>query len=82
MSFNTVTQTMDAALLQLLPQIQDAREATEAWLEIIVWAEGIYRETGRPATLDDLYRDLPDLRHDEEYDDQFSASATAAFQVG
>ena len=65
------TQTMEAALLQQLQQLPDAREATDAWREIAVWADAFYRETGRPATLDDLYRDLPDLRLQEAlYEEQ------------
>ena len=60
-------QTVDAALMDLLHQMPEAMEATDLWREVIEWAEGIYEATGRPATLDDLYRDLHNLRLSESF---------------
>ena len=59
-------QSMSNALSVLLQQLPESVEATEEWQEIVRWAEEIYRETGRPATLDDLYRDLPTLYPDDD----------------
>ena len=62
----TTDQNIDAALLSLLHQLPDSAEAQDVWREVITWAQEIYQETGRPATLDDLYRDLPNLDFAEE----------------
>jgi hypothetical protein len=55
-------------VLALVEQISDEREAMEAWWDITQWAAEFYRQTGEPATLDDLYRDLPGMLRDEEYE--------------
>ena len=61
---------MSDALATLLQQLPESVESSEEWQEIARWAEEIYLATGRPATLDDLYRDLPTLKLDEEFDIQ------------
>ena len=59
---------INSDLLALVEQISDEREAMEAWWSITQWASEFYRQTGEPATLEDLYRDLPGMLRDEEYE--------------
>jgi hypothetical protein len=59
---------INSDVLALVEQISDEREAMEAWWDITQWAAEFYRQTGEPATLDDLYRDLPGMLRDEEYE--------------
>lgn len=59
---------INAELLAVVEQISDEREAMEAWWGITQWAAEFYRQTGEPATLEDLYRDLPEMLRDEEYE--------------
>ena len=59
---------INADLLSMVKQIPDEQEAMEAWWEVTQWAAEFYRQTGEPATLDDLYQELPGMLRDEEYE--------------
>ena len=63
-------QAMADTLSALFHQLPDSEEAMDIWQEIIAWAEEFYRQRGRPATLDDLYQELPDLDYLEDLYDE------------
>ncbi len=59
---------INADLLDWVKQIPDEQEAMDAWWEVTQWAAEFYRQTGEPATLNDLYQELPGRVPEEEYE--------------
>ena len=59
---------ISADVLGLVKQIPDEQEAMEAWWEVTQWAAEFYWQTGEPATLNDLYQELPGILSEEEYE--------------
>jgi hypothetical protein len=59
---------IDADLLSMVKQIPDEQEAMEAWWQVTQWASEFFRQTGEPATINDLYQEFPGMLRDEEYE--------------
>ncbi len=59
---------INADLLDLVKRITDEQEAMETWWEVTQWAAEFYRQTGEPATVEDLYQEWPGMLRDEEYE--------------